>query len=58
MEREKGGGGEERRRLGLVRSFLKETNVGFLLGPFFGSWPRKGIPTAEQRGLPASEMRF
>lgn len=36
--------GEKRRRLSLVRSFLKETNVGFLMGHFSGSWARKGIP--------------
>lgn len=51
-------GGEKRRGLSLLRAFLKETNTGFLLAPFLGSWKRKGIPTAERTGLPASEMRF
>lgn len=55
MRRKKGGRGK-RRRPGLLRSFLMETN-SFLLGPFFGSWNRRGILTAGMRGLPVSAMR-
>lgn len=51
-------GGRNRRRLGLLRSLLKEINIVFLLGPFFGSWNRRGIHTAEMRVLPASKMRL